>query len=73
MATTSGQTVNIQLSSQDAEGDARSTVRNVLERPISIFTSINSSTGLLSVTAPTGFVGTLQVRAMVAQAAAMMA
>ncbi len=48
----------------------RSTVRNVLERPISIST-VNSSTGLLSVTAPTGFVGTLQVRAMVAQAAAI--
>lgn len=55
-----GQTVSIQLTSQDAEGDA------VTYDATKIGTgnhsvSVNSTTGLVSVTAPTGFTGTFQV------------
>jgi len=55
-----GQTVNIQLSSQDAEGQAvfyEAARRGTADYQF----NVNSSTGLLSVTAPTNFTGSFDV------------
>jgi large repetitive protein len=59
-AITSGQTVNIQLSSQDAEGQP--VVYEATRRGTVAYTfNVDSSTGLLNVTAPANFTGAFEV------------
>jgi large repetitive protein len=57
-----GQTVNIQLSSQDAE--AQSVVYEATRRgSVDYQFNVNASTGVLSVTAPTNFTGAFEITA----------
>ncbi len=64
--TTVGTPVNVNLSSQDAENDTR--VYSVTKLGNENFTvTVNSSTGVATVTPPAGFSGQLQFRASVSQ------
>ena len=65
---TSGTPVNVTLTSQDVEGDARTfTVKELGSLPAANL-SVNSTTGVVTVTPPAGFSGQLQFRASVSQA-----
>ena len=67
--TTVGTPVNVALTSQDAENDTR--VYTVTKIGSENFTvTVNSSTGVATVTPPAGFVGQLQFRAAVSQTTA---
>ncbi len=64
--TTVGTPVNVTLTSQDAENDTR--VYSVTKLGSENFTvTVNSSTGVATVTPPAGFIGQLQFRASVSQ------
>ncbi len=66
--TTVGTPVNVTLTSQDVEGDARSySVAAMGSLPANNI-SVNSTTGVVTVTPPAGFSGQLQFRASVSQA-----
>ncbi len=68
-----GQTTTYQLAAQDKEGDTRifsAVLANGVTAPFtSNSVSVNSATGLLSITPPTSFTGSFQVRASVRQTA----
>lgn len=66
--TTAGTPVNVTLSSQDAEGDAPSYGATVVGSFPSNTVTVNSTTGVVTVTPPAGFTGPLQFRASVSQA-----
>ena len=66
--TATGTPVNVTLTSQDVEGDARTySATAVGSVPANTF-STNSSTGVVTVTPPPGFTGQLQFMASVSQA-----
>jgi large repetitive protein len=65
---TTGTPVNITLTSQDAEGDTPTYSVTPLGSLPSNNISVNSSTGVVTVTPPAGFTGQLQFRASVSQA-----
>lgn len=65
---TAGTPVNITLTSQDVEGDAPTYSVTALGSLPSNNLSVNSSTGVVTVTPPAGFSGQLQFRAAVSQA-----
>lgn len=68
VSATSGQPVTFQLASQDKEGD---TVTYTAVKPstqtVNYTVSVNSTTGLVTVTPPSGFVGSFQVEVGVSQ------
>jgi len=67
--TSTGTPVNVTLTSQDAEGDARTYA--VTKLGIENFTvTVNGTTGVATVTPPAGFSGQLQFKASVSQTAA---
>lgn len=65
---TKGQTTTFQLSSQDAEGDTRVySASKPSNNNVNYTLSINSSTGLVTVTPPADFIGSFQVLVNVRQ------
>lgn len=66
--TSVGTPVNVTLTSQDAEGDARTYSVAALGTLPSGNVTVNSTTGVATVTPPAGFIGQLQFRATTSQA-----